>query len=117
MKVYNGPQGFLGPGRVFGCPDFQLLFLVSASRGGLPLVGAPILMMMIILMMKGIILIMVMMMVVIVVVCSTTDPPGPSYLIPLQQTEVMHFNLTLTLFSAAIAKSNFEIMAMAASLF
>ena len=70
---------FLGPGHVFGCPDFQLLFSVLASRGGLPLVGAPILMMMIILMMKGIIVIMVMMMVVIVVVCSTTDPPGPNF--------------------------------------
>ena len=66
---------FLGPGHVCGCPDFQLLFLVSASRGGLPLVGAPILMMMIILMMKAIIV----MMVVIVVVCSTTDPQGPIF--------------------------------------
>ena len=57
---------FLGPGHVVGCPDFQLLFSVSASREGLPLVGAPILMIIIILVMKAIIVMMVMMMVVIV---------------------------------------------------
>ena len=70
---------FLGPGHVFGCPGFQLLFSVSASRGGLPLVGAPILMMIMILAMKAIIVMMVMMMVVKVVVCPTTDPPGPRF--------------------------------------
>ena len=32
----------------------------------------------------------------------------PIYFIPLQQTEVLYFNLALTLFSAVIAKSNFE---------
>ena len=75
-KFQMDQKVLLGPGHVCGCPDFQLLFSVSASRGGLQLVGAPILMMMmIILMMKAMIVMMVMMM----VVCSTTDPPGPSF--------------------------------------
>ena len=78
-KFQMDQKVLLGPGHVCGCPDFQLLFSVLASRGGLPLVGAPILMMMIILMMKAMIVMMMMMMVVGVVVCSTTDPPGPSF--------------------------------------